>query len=139
MTVKNAVRYAHRKGVFLVAAGGNSDTEYPHYPATHSGILSVGATDDDDDKAGFSNYGKNAEVSAPGVAILSTLPGDRYGSFSGTSMACPMVAGAAALALSENPRLKPDQLMKALKESGEKVDDRLGPRIDLEKLILKVR
>lgn len=95
--------------VFVVAAGNegvNNDTT-PSYPANYNldNIISVAATDHNDDLASFSNYGSTVDLAAPGVAILSTTPYDNYESFNGTSMASPYVAGAAAMLLGENPQL----------------------------------
>jgi subtilisin family serine protease len=96
--------------LFVVAAGNdglNNDTA-PNYPSNYDlpNIISVAATDHNDALAGFSNYGaESVDLGAPGVDILSTLPGGSYGLNSGTSMATPHVSGAAALLLAAQPTL----------------------------------
>jgi len=88
------------------AAAGNSGVntdENPHYPSGYNSpnLISVAATDHNDELASFSNFGATlVDLGAPGVSIRSTLPISTYGSFSGTSMATPHVTGAAALILS---------------------------------------
>jgi thermitase len=94
--VEHAVNYAWGQGVVVVAAAGNDNTDKPSYPAAYKNVISVAATDQMDNKASFSNYGK-IDVAAPGVDILSTVPGGGYEAWAGTSMASPHVAALAGL------------------------------------------
>ena len=100
---------ANAKEVLFITAAGNERTDnddMPSYPANYDlpNIISVAASNQSDDLAYFSNQGKNTvSVAAPGVSILSTLPGDDYGSLSGTSMATGYVTGLAALILAKSP------------------------------------
>jgi subtilisin family serine protease len=111
----------HPDTLYIVAAGNdtlNLDAagieDYPcESPAVN--VVCVGATDGSDKSAKFSNFGATAvDLFAPGVNILSTLPGDRYGYYSGTSMATPHIAGEAALVLSRDSGLSGQQLKDAL-------------------------
>ena len=130
--VDDAFRYAEKKGVLLVHAAGNDakniDTEYnfpnPVYEdgtGRASNVITVGASGDKTNgglTASFSNFGKaEVDVFAPGVQIYSTIPGgNQYGNASGTSMACPVVSGIAALIWSHYPKLKVKDI-KAIIES----------------------
>lgn len=117
--LEDAVSYAHDKGVMIVAAAGNSNSNGFFYPAAYSQVISVAATDNEDVRAPFSNWGNWVDVAAPGVSILSTLPmhanhfkTKNYGYLSGTSMAAPYVSGLASLLYSEN--LKRNDVMNVI-------------------------
>ncbi len=112
--IRESLVYAVDRGVSLVAAMGNDGGQVRNYPATYApeirGLIAVGATDAQDTRAYFSNYGNWITVTAPGHQILSTLPGyavqgnrsgNPYGQYSGTSMATPYVAGLAGLLKSQ--------------------------------------
>lgn len=108
-SMKVAIEKARDAGILFVAAAGNESNDNdaaPTYPATYQveNVLSVAATDNKDQIASFSNYGKGkVHVAAPGVRIYSSVKGGGYDTFSGTSMACPHVAGISALMLSIHP------------------------------------
>lgn len=95
-TLQSAVNYAWNKGAVLACAAGNSGGGGKLYPAYYDKCIAVAATDNNDKKAYFSTFGKWVDVAAPGVSILSAVPGE-YASWSGTSMASPHVSGLAGL------------------------------------------
>ncbi|MFH1319877.1 MAG: S8 family serine peptidase [Bacteroidota bacterium] len=123
-TYQNLFTQAHNNGIVLIAAAGNSNTTIPHYPSAYNNVISVGSTNSSDSKSWFSNYGTTIDVMAPGSNIWSCLAGSTssYGYKSGTSMACPLVSGLAALMLAKNPYLTPDDLEACLKGSCDNID-----------------
>jgi len=126
-----AIRAANDANILFVAAAGNSGTNNdvaPFYPANYDSpnIISVAATDHNDALASFSNYGPTlVDVAAPGVNILSTIPGG-YGYKSGTSMATPMVSGAVALLRSVAPAISVAQIRDLLSSSADRLPSLAG-------------
>ena len=116
-TLELACQYAYDNGVTIVAAAGNSGGSVL-YPAKFDTVIAVSAVDRYDNIASFSSRGAEIIVSAPGVSIWSTYPGDipAYMTMSGTSMACPHVAGLTGLILSMDDSLTPTQVKGFLAE-----------------------
>jgi len=118
--LEDVIRKAYENDILFVAAAGNAtanNDRTPHFPSSYDvpNVVSVAALDRSDELAKFSNYGvKSVAIAAPGVDILSTWLGNAYEEKSGTSMATPVVAGVAALVLSEHPRMSVDELKTKL-------------------------
>jgi len=135
--VYEAIKYAAEKDVVIVMSSGNSgqniDTE-PTFPndtpdamkEISDNVIMVGANTynwDESLPAAFSNYGKrNVDIFAPGVGILSTVPGSKYRPMGGTSMAAPAVAGVVALIRSYYPSLTAGQVKQIIMKSGTRVN-----------------
>lgn len=117
--LERAVRDAQQHGVLVVAAAGNTDpqkkaSEQAAYPASYSGVLSVGALGPSGPLSSFSNTTSRVDVSAPGDAIVSSA-GDGYaGSLQGTSFSAPYVTGVAALIKASRPTLTAEQIMNRI-------------------------
>lgn len=131
-TLKDACDAAFDAGHLLVAAAGNSGNpagrgDNVGYPAAYESVIAVAASDDNDRRASFSSTGPAVELIAPGVSVLSTLPGDSYDTYNGTSMASPHVAGAAALAWAVNLDLTNAGIREILQDTAE--DLGLSPTI----------
>lgn len=125
--LSDAIAKGQAKGLLFVAAAGNesnnNDTS-PSYPASYKldNIVSVAATDSQDALASFSNVGKlSVHLAAPGVQILSLLPGNRMGFLSGTSMATPHVSGVAALIKARYPLAKYPDIKRRLLQGVDKL------------------
>lgn len=123
-TYQNLFDFAFNKGIICVAAAGNSNTNIPMYPAAYNNVISVGATDSTDAKSSFSNFGAWIDVMAPGTSIWCSTAGSdsSYAYKSGTSMACPLVSGLAALMLSKDSLLSPAELLICIKSGCDTID-----------------
>jgi subtilisin family serine protease len=140
--MRDAVNYALKKNVFVVAARGNSGDSKTHYPSGYKGVIAATATGIKDGKevrAWFSSSGGDNCVAAPGAAIFSTIPGDKFATYSGTSMATPHVAAAAALMIAQYPALTVAQIRDLLLKNGDAVesDVHIGQRVNYLKLVEK--
>jgi len=118
-SLANACNAAYDAGVLLVAAAGNEKGGPVIYPAAYESVIAVSATNTNDVIADFSSIGPEVELAAPGVSIKSTYRSGGYAIGSGTSMACPHVAGAAALAWAADPSLTAEQLRIRLRQTAE--------------------
>ncbi|MBO0699061.1 MAG: S8 family serine peptidase [Zavarzinella sp.] len=140
-----AINNARAHGVIVVAAAGNDSSNNdttPSYPANYPGdnVISVAATDRNDQLAYFSNYGPTTvDIAAPGQSIYSTLPGGRYGTYSGTSMATPHVTGAIALVWDAHPNWTYQQVIAAILNTADRIPSLTGKvatgRLDVGKAI----
>jgi subtilisin family serine protease len=139
--VDKAVQYAEEKGVLIIHASGNESADndkVAHYPTpiymngkTAKNWINVGASSwgsGEDFIGSFSNYGKKTvDVFSPGVSIYSTVPGQSYKNHDGTSMACPAVAGVAAMLMSYFPEFSALEIKNIILESSRKFDGVVVP------------
>lgn len=123
------------RGVAPVAAAGNGGRTGVAAPACLSGAVAVGATDNTDAIAGFSNRGPLVDLFAPGVSVTSSVPGGAYGPMSGTSMSAPHVAGSFAVLRQAFPGLDAAQALRRLRETGTPVGPDRTPRVDLGRAV----
>ena len=121
--IYDAFRYGRQgKGCVITFASGNDSCNSVNYPANcNDTILAVGAINNTGTRAGSSNYGTELDLVAPGIHILSTIPDDQTGYKSGTSMACPHVAGVAALILERNSELTVNQVNSIICSNAKKL------------------
>lgn len=139
-TEQEVINAVFSRGVVVVAAAGNCGDPATHqankcpqlnaiyYPAAYQHVIAVGATNQSDQRNSFSTSGNYIDVVAPGEQILSTIAqgvsgGSYYKPMSGTSMATPFVSGLAALILSVNPGLSPEQVEQILKDEASDLGD----------------
>lgn len=114
-------------GAAIVAAAGNENSRAPHYPSSYDNVLSVTASDNMDSRAGFSNYGTEIDVVAPGVNIFTTLNNGQFGALpfgqsSGTSFSSPIAAGIVALVKTQHPEWSGIQAAEQVRATADDID-----------------
>ena len=121
--IQDAFRYGRQgKGCVVVFCSGNNSSNSVGYPANcNDTILVVGSINESGMRSNFSNYGAELDLVAPGEFIFSTIPNNRVALDSGTSMACPHVAGVAALVLELNPELTVTQVNRIINSNAQKI------------------
>ena len=130
--MKDAIEYAHRKGVVIIGAAGNENQNSASYPARYPYVIGVSALGPDGERAPYSNFGAGVDISAPGGSdagkiLQETIDPENKGvgvfmGFQGTSMAAPHVAGVAALVKASGVK-EPDEILEVLKQSARTVQD----------------
>ena len=140
---EKAVKYCNEKGAIVVVAAGNSNMDAKGYaPANTDGVITVSALDSELKRAHFSNHVANLKmgIAAPGVGIYSTIPGDKYASYNGTSMATPYVAGLVGLMKSIYPKLTTAEAYMLMNKNGMETGQtkQTGKLIQPEKTIVEL-
>jgi len=116
-TVKTAAQDMRTKGGVVISGSGNSNIDLGYSDNPY--IIVAAATTSSDTRASFSNYGNYVDISAPGANVLTTNRSGSYSSWNGTSFSSPITAGVAALVMSANPSLSPDQVEQVLESSAD--------------------
>ncbi|HZV85928.1 MAG TPA: S8 family serine peptidase [Candidatus Binatus sp.] len=131
--LSQAISYANRSGLVLVAAAGNESTSAPVYPAAlNSSVMGIASTTDYDTRSTFSNYGNtDVWIAAPGEYVITTFPGGTYAAASGTSFSSPLVAGSADLLLSAKPSLNQKSAASAFSHAIKLTPDLNHGRLDV--------
>lgn len=113
----DAMNYAVSRGVLPVAAAANESSTVPMFPAAYENVLAVAATDGNNNRSWFSNYGTWVDVAAPGEGLTTTAANGDYTGFGGTSGACPHVAGLAALLTGAKPTATAQEVRNAIEDT----------------------
>lgn len=118
------INSANIQGITMFAAAGNDNEENLLSPASNSNVMAIGATNQDDERASFSNYSEDIAFMAPGVSIYNLLGGNDndYGFTNGTSMACPIAAGVGGLILSQHPEYSPEDIRNTIANACDNID-----------------
>lgn len=116
------ISYGWNEGLIFTAAAGSDGGIYPVYPAAYEHVLGVGSTDNSDHLTFWTNTGDWVDLYAPGVNILSTMPGSNYTMWSGTSGSTPQVAGLACLIWAADPTLTNDEIVNHIMNTSVNID-----------------
>jgi subtilisin family serine protease len=122
MMLQSAIADAVAAGVTVIVSAGNLDDSDETYLAQDTDAIGVAATDESDHKSPFSNYGEHLTISAPGSAIVSSVPDAAYGKWEGTSMSAAIVSGAAALIKAVVPSATPTEIRATLTSTAVDLD-----------------
>lgn len=117
--IHDACKFALTRGAIPIAAAGNHGTTQLFYPAGFPEVMAVANTDANDNRNPGSAYGDWVDVAAPGTNIMSTLPGNAYGNLTGTSMACPYVAGLAGMVKASWRAATPQQIRQHISQNSD--------------------
>jgi subtilisin family serine protease len=120
--LQDTIDYVHARGTLVLAAAGNSASAV-QYPAACDNVLAIAASTRYDERASYSCFGPEVDLTAPGSSIHSTCMGGGYCDKSGTSMAAPHAAGLAALIYARQPTWTPDQVAQLLQETAHDIGD----------------
>lgn len=142
----DAIKYAFKKGAIVIVAAGNSNRDAKNFsPASIPGVICVSAVDQNLNKASFSNTNTSLKmpIAAPGVDIMSSIPGSKYQKFSGTSMATPIVSGLVGMMRAFNPNITTEEVYLILNSTGKDIRDSrkvgklIQPKAVLEQMLGK--
>lgn len=122
--------FPDQQPIVVVASAGNTGNQVPQYPAAEQedGLLAVAASTITDTVAPFSTRGAWVQVAAPGANILSTVPGNEYATWNGTSMSAPFAAGVVALVRQRYPLLTPTEVVARIATTADPIEDAIVPR-----------
>ncbi len=122
-TIEDLINFTINKGIIVVAAAGNNNLSNKFYPAAYNGVIAVGSTDINNEKAFFSNYGHWIKISAPGLTIKTTFPNNNYDSISGSSFSSALVTAALGLMKSYDREINNEALISCLLNSTDSIQN----------------
>lgn len=120
-SLQDAVNYAWGKSAVVIAAAGNNGNNVPVYPGACANVVAVSATDANDVRPAWSNYGSYVDLSAPGAGVVALSLNNGYASWNGTSFSSPVAAGAAALVAAVWPRATNAQIVDVLLKNSDDI------------------